>query len=482
MHKIAIIARREYQALVRTKAFIISLVIMPVFMFGGIFIQKFLAGRIDVGEKKIVVLDGTGRIFEPLAALAKFHNESELVDKETGRKTRPTITLEQGASGPVTDELRMTLSERVRRNELFAFVEIDADALKRPSPSAMLAALANKGVAGAGNGVEAPENSPAEAADDPKATGGTGKRSLPVPAGAPIRIHMESIAYNEVGLWLMQAINQSAFALRLSDAGLKPADVAGVVSPIGIAELGLFSRNTKGEIKKGDEATRGISFFVPFGLMLLMFISVMSVAQPMLSSVIEEKQQRIAEVLLGSASPFQIMMGKLMGNVGVALTIVAVYLTGAYIVAGHYGYADLIPIWLLGWFLAFNVLACMMYGSIFIAVGAACTEIKETQALLMPVMIVLILPLMVWFTIVQEPLSGFAMWTSLVPVATPMLMLLRMAASPMVPWWQPVLGIVLVLATVFAAVFAAGRVFRIGLLMQGKSPKMRELLSWVVRG
>ena len=229
--------------------------------------------------------------------------------------------------------------------------------------------------------------------------------------------------------------------------GSNPAVVAGAVSPINIEELGLYSRDAKGEIQKGDEATRGISFFIPFGLMLLMFISVMAVAQPMLSSVIEEKQQRIAEVLLGSASPFQIMMGKLIGNVGVALTIVAVYLTGGYILAAHYGYADLLPTWLLGWFLAFDVLACMLYGSIFIAVGAACTEIKETQALLTPVMILLILPLMVWFTIVQEPLSGFAEWTSLVPLATPMLMLLRMAASPMVPWWQPVLGIVLVLAT-----------------------------------
>jgi ABC-2 type transport system permease protein len=470
MHKIAIIARREYQALVRTKAFIISLVIMPVFMFGGIFIQKFLAGRIDVGEKKIVVLDGTGRMFEPLAALAKIHDESDLVDKETGRKTRPTITLEQGPSGPVTDELRLTLSERVRRNELFAFVEIDADTLKRTAPSAILEALGEKRASKAVGAREAKESSQT----------GAGQPTGHLPA--PVRIHMESIAYNEVGLWLMQAINQSAFALRLQDAKLNLAVVAGAVSPIQIAELGLFSSGPTGEIKKGDETTRGISFFIPFGLMLLMFISVMSVAQPMLSSVIEEKQQRIAEVLLGSASPFQIMMGKLMGNVGVALTIVAVYLTGAYVVAAHYGYADLLPIWLLGWFLAFNVLACMMYGSIFIAVGAACTEIKETQALLMPVMIVLILPLMVWLTIVQEPLSGFSVWASLVPVATPMLMLLRMAASPMVPWWQPVLGIVLVLATVLAAVFAAGRVFRIGLLMQGKSPKMRELLSWIVRG
>ena len=83
------------------------------------------------------------------------------------------------------------------------------------------------------------------------------------------------------------------------------------------------------------------------------------------------------------------------------------------------------PTWLLGWFIAFEILACMLYGSIFIAVGAACTEIKEAQSLLTPVMIlVVILPLMVWFNVVQEPLASFAEWTSLFPPATPMLMLL----------------------------------------------------------
>jgi ABC-2 type transport system permease protein len=299
---------------------------------------------------------------------------------------------------------------------------------------------------------------------------------------APVRIHIESITYNEVGRWLMQSINQAAFALRLGDAKLDPATVASAISPVEISELGLYSRSATGSIQKASDASRGVSFFLPFGLMLLMFISVMAVAQPMLMSVIEEKQQRIAEMLLGAASPFQIMMGKLMGNVGVALTIVAVYLIGGYILALHYGVADMLPTWLLGWFIAFDVLACMLYGSIFIAIGAACTEIKETQALVTPVMLVVILPLMLWVTIVQEPLSSFAEWTSLFPLATPMLMLVRMAASPMVPWWQPVLGIVLVLATTIVTVFAAGRVFRIGILMQGKSPKLHELVSWAVRG
>ncbi|HEV2970152.1 MAG TPA: ABC transporter permease [Pirellulales bacterium] len=471
MRKIAIIARREYQALVRTKAFIISLVIMPVFMFGGIFLQKYLSGRIDIGEKKVIVLDGTDRLFAPLSAMARLRNETEVVDKETGRATRPTITLEQGPAGPVTDATRLGLSERIHRNEIFAFVEIDADALKPAANSLLMKMLA----ASAANNQATPSGADAP----PKGS----KAKLDSPdRPAPVRVFMESIAYNEVGQWLTRAVNQVAFALRLQDAGLNPAVVAGAVSPVNVEELGLYSRDASGQIHKGDGGERGLSLFLPFGLMMLLFLSVMVAGQPMISSVLEEKQQRIAEVLLGSASPFQIMMGKLVGNVGVALTIVALYMTGGYFMAAHYGYADLLPMRLVGWFIAFDILACMLYGAIFIAIGAACTEIKETQSLLTPVMLLIVSPLMVWFTIVQEPQSSFAVWTSLFPPATPMLMLLRMAASPMVPWWQPVLGIVLVLAATIAAVFAAGRVFRIGLLIQGKSPKLRELMSWIVRG
>jgi ABC-2 type transport system permease protein len=83
---------------------------------------------------------------------------------------------------------------------------------------------------------------------------------------------------------------------------------------------------------------------------------------------------------------------------------------------------------------------------------------------------------------VQEPLGAFAEWTSLIPPATPMLMLMRLAASPMVPIWQPALGMILVLATAVLSVFAGGRVFRVGLLMQGKAPKMTELARWAMRG
>jgi ABC-2 type transport system permease protein len=466
MRKIAIIARREYQAMVRTKAFIVSLVMMPIFMFGAIFIQTYMQGRVDVAEKKIVVIDGTGSMFLPLSIMADLRNRTETVDPETGGQRRPKIVLEQGPKGEVTDELRLKLSDQVRRNEIFAFAEIDKDALKADPNSPLAKMLRSGSLAAFSQAVEAPKK---DVKEEP---------ALP----APVRLYLESITYNEIGQWFMQAVNQAAFSLRLKEAGLDPAVVANAIVPIDVQDLGLYSKAGNGEIKKGDEGSRGIVFLLPVGIMMLMFMSLMFVAQPMLTSVLEEKQQRIAEVLLGSASPFQIMMGKLVGNVAVALTIVAMYVAGAYFVAEHYGYADLLPTRLIGWFIAFQVLACLLFGAITIAIGAACTDIKETQSLMAPVMMMLVMPLMVWFTVVQEPLSSFSKWISLFPLATPMLMMLRMAATPIIPMWQPLLGIFLVLITTIACVFAAGRVFRIGLLIQGKAPKLRELVGWIVRG
>jgi ABC-2 type transport system permease protein len=498
MRKIATIARREYQALVRTKAFVISLVVMPIFMCGAIVVQIFLQDKIDTSEKTIVVLDGTGRLLAPLQAMAQLRNGEGA--EEPGKKPHRTVKIEAGPPGPVTDDVRYDLSERIRRDEIFAFLEIDANALKPSDDSSLMQLLRKIGVL---NPTEkAAKNSPPERSQSEKPPADKSEPTDNPPANkqlaaadeahakpgdsaghdVPVHLYMQSITYNEISYWLTQAVNQAAFALRLEDAGLNPAAVAAAACPVDYQELGPYTRSNGGEIHKGDQGSRGLNFFIPFALIMLMFMSIMIVCQPMLTSVIEEKQQRIAEVLLGSASPFQLMMGKLIGNAGVALTIVAVYLVGGYFLAQHYGYTDMLPVRLLGWFIGFEVLACLLFGAVFIGIGAACTEIKEAQSLMMPVMILVVFPLMVWVNVLQEPLSNFAAWVSLFPPATPMLMMLRLAASPMVPLWQPVLGIALTLATTLAAVFAAGRVFRIGLLVQGKAPKLAELAGWILRG
>jgi ABC-2 type transport system permease protein len=225
-----------------------------------------------------------------------------------------------------------------------------------------------------------------------------------------------------------------------------------------------------------------LSFMVPFGVVMLMFMMIMSGASPLMSSVIEEKMQRIAEVLLSSATPFQIMMGKLAGMVGVALTLTAVYLGGVYWAGQHYGFADAVPPSILAWFIGYLALAVLMYGSIFIAIGAACSDLKEAQAMMGPVMVLLCLPLFVMMQVLREPDSGFAVVLSLIPMATPMLMTSRMALLPNLPLWQPLAGIAIVLLATLVFVYAAARIFRVGLLMHGKGANLKTLFKWIFAG
>ena len=123
-----------------------------------------------------------------------------------------------------------------------------------------------------------------------------------------------------------------------------------------------------------------------------------------------------------------------------------------------------------------------MYASLFIAVGAAASDIKETQSLLMPVMLLAAMPMLLLGAVLQDPNGIVAMIGSFFPFTAPMLMTARVAVPPGVPWWQPVLGVALVLATVLGCVWAAGRIFRVGLLMQGKGVKFADLARWVIRG
>jgi ABC-2 type transport system permease protein len=436
MHKALIVAIREYHAMVRTKAFIISILLMPILMGGAVLLQKMLEGRTDLETKTIAVLDPTGVLGERLVQTVWDRNESEIYDRQTNRQISPRIRVELGPPGAATDELRLELSERVRKNELLGFAELLPEILDL--------------------GPEAPYFTGVFHADNLSA--------------AMLRRRFE------------RSLEEVVQTERLQRLGLDPVLVKRGVAPVRLEGLGLYVRTAAGEIRKADKTGSEIARFVPLGMLMLMFMSVLMVTQPMLQSVLEEKQQRIAEVLLGSARPFDLMLGKLLGNVGVALTILAVYFAGIYATARSYGYVELLPTHLLGWFVLYEVLAVLLFGSVMLAIGAACNELKEAQSYLVPVTLVMVLPVMVWFEVMRAPLSTFATALSLFPPATPMLMLLRMSATEAVPLWQPILGVALVVAATALCVFAAGRIFRIGLLSMGKAPNVAELMRWIVRG
>jgi ABC-2 type transport system permease protein len=165
-----------------------------------------------------------------------------------------------------------------------------------------------------------------------------------------------------------------------------------------------------------------------------------------------------------------------------SLTVIAIYGAGAYFAAAYNGWSDAMPLDSAPWFLVYQVLAVLMFSSIFMAVGAAVNQLKEAQSMLLPVWLVLVAPMFVWLHIVREPNGALARWMSFFPPATPLVMVLREASEAVIPAWQIAASLVLLVATTALCVYVAGRVFRVGLLWQGKSPRLRELAQWAWRG
>jgi len=436
MRKIVIIAKREYRAMVATKAFVITLVLMPILMGGGIFFQERLRQHINLDEKRMVVLDQTGVLFKALSEAAENRNQKEIVDPTTGVQLSPRYRLEPGPDGPVTDQQRLELSARVRRGEISAFVEIPKDVL----------AVASSKV------------------------------------GSKATFYAQSTVFSEEKRWLQQSLNDVVRRHRLQQAKIDPDAVDRASAWVTLEGLGLFEKSNDGHAKSAVPKSEKLAFLLPFGIMMLMFMVIMLAAQPMIESIMEERTLRIAEVLLGSVSPSQLMAGKLLGCVAGSLTIVVVYGLGGLGLAQYCQVLDLIPLGIVPWFLVYQVLAVLLFSSLFMAVGACVNDRKEAQGMLIPLMLLIIFPMFVWFSVVQYPTSNFAMWMSFVPPGTAMLMVLRIAASPDIPVWQPVVGVLILLAATSFCVFAAGRIFRIAVLSQGQTPKLRQLLQWVVRG
>jgi ABC-2 type transport system permease protein len=457
MRKILVIALREYNAAVRTKSFLISLVVLPIMMGGGLVMQYLLKSYVDTRPRTFAVVDRSPgqQLSLFLDAALYVRNDKEALDSSTNKLTKPIYSLEHVPPGADTPEAlaeqRLELSQRVRLKEIDGFLEIGPRVLDHGSPDLLSI---------------------------------TNLKELPaLDEEQVLRYQSNRPTYDAFYQWAEKVLNLAIEEARGVKAGLPPGKISLMLRPVPLKPKGLTRQDPEtGQIVDGPDDNLIAFILVPAGLIVMMFMMVMIGATPLMQGVVEEKIQRIAEVLLGSVKPFQLMAGKLLGLVGVSLTLTAVYLGGAYLTAYHYDVTHYIPLNIIAWFLLYQVLAVLMYGSLFIAIGAACTDMRETQSLMWPVMLLACIPLFVWINVVREPNSGFATGVSLFPFATPMLMIGRQAVPPGVGILQPLLGVGLVLLTTAACVYAAGRIFRVGILMQGKGAQLSDLVKWVIRG
>jgi ABC-2 type transport system permease protein len=438
VRKILRIAKREYLAAVRTKGFIIGLALMPIFMGGSFLVMMITEKRADTADKHVAVIDRSGMVAEAVVEEADQRNKNQIFDKQSGKQTRPAYVIE--VVPPDTSDAeaqRLALSDRVRARKLHAFVEIGPAVL--------------------------------DPAKDPD--------------GAYIYYHGENAAMDDIRGWIYWPINNHLKRIRLAGLGVGPAQADGILTSLGIDPMGLVSRDPRtGRIIEARRSSEARAFGVPLVMQILMFMMIMMGAVPLLSSVMEEKSQRIAEVLLGATTPFQFMMGKVLGGLGVSLTGAAVYVAGGAYTAARSGAGDAIPYDVLPWFFAYMVLAILMIGSVLAAMGSTCNDAKEAQSLSMPAMLPVILPMFMMVPVIKDPLSGFATGLSLFPPFTPMLMILRLSTPVAIPAWQPWAGLVGVLAFAVLAAWVGGRIFRVSILMQGKPASLGNLLRWAIRG
>jgi ABC-2 type transport system permease protein len=421
------IARREYLAAVRTRGFIIGLAIMPLFMGGSLLFTMLSEKRVDTTDKHIAVVDRSGLVAEALVQAASER-----------KKTAPAYIIEVVAPDENdADAQRLALSNRVRARQLHAFLEIGPGVL------------------------------------DPRADS----------TDAGVSYHGENSAMDDVRGWLVTPINNHLRKVRLARLGVDEEAVEDLLVWVPVDALGLVSRDAEtGRITGAQRSSEARAFGIPFVMLMLMFMMLMMGAVPLLNSVMEEKLQRIAEVLLGSVTPFQFMMGKVLGGIGVSLTAAAVYIAGGAATVAHLGVAGMIPFGILPWFFAYMVLAILMIGAILASLGSTCNDAKEAQSIAMPSMLPIIMPMFVMVPVIKDPLSGLATGMSLFPVFTPMLMMVRLSTPVSIPAWQPWVGLCGMLAFAVLAVWVGGRIFRVSILMQGKPPSLAALARWAIRG
>ncbi|MFN3193187.1 MAG: ABC transporter permease [Aureliella sp.] len=449
MKKIFTIAIREYKAMVATKAFLLSICMMPVLMLGGLFAVQFLNNVGEVKERKISVADESGKILQILQTASDARNaaiEKRLAEAESGEEVdqdldAPSLNRAEKfyfeaaelAGDAVTNEGLLKLSDQVREQQIYAFLHVP-------------------------------------------------KTSLESGASESVAFYSQDSGLASARRWIQGVISESIKQERLTQAKIDPQAVAIASAPVSVKGLGLVSQSADGSIGDAEEKNELAALFIPMGVMMFMFMIIFMASQPMLESVLEEKSQRIAEVLLGSANPFQLMSGKLLGSVAGSLTIFSIYVAGVYYVVQDRGYMDDFPMHVLPWFVVFQILGVLFYAAIFLAVGASVTQLKEAQSMLLPVWMMLMSPMFIWFFLVQDPNGTVAKWFSLFPPVTPTTMILRMSTGQTIPIWQPILGIVLTALATLAIVTIAGRIFRVGILWQGKTPKLSEILKWGLFG
>ena len=276
---------------------------------------------------------------------------------------------------------------------------------------------------------------------------------------------------------LTSATSRSVVDVRLRRLGHNPERIHDLIRRPRTVATRLSDDGTEA---KDNEIARKL---IPMAFMLLLWVATFTSGNYLLTTTIEEKGNKVMEVLLSAISPMQLLSGKILGQAGVSAVILCMY--GSAAMAGLIAFAmlDLIPVMHVVLFAIFFVIAYFMIATTMAAVGSAVSELSDAQSLMGPIMLIMIVPFALWPIISEHPNGMVAMISSFTPPLIPFVMIIRVTASTeSIATWQILLSIGVGIISVVAMIWMCARIFRIGVLMLGKPPNLFELIRWVKQG
>jgi ABC-2 type transport system permease protein len=275
---------------------------------------------------------------------------------------------------------------------------------------------------------------------------------------------------------LRDSADEALMERRLAEEGLDGSRVKALTLKLDLRRIRLTAT--------GQREDRGQSFLLAMLLLTMLYTTIAMWGAAIMNGVIEEKSNRVVEVIVSSIPTSDLFAGKLIGVGGAgltqflvwALTMAGIGAYGAATAGGGTPLPELSPLLLVS-FVVYFLLGYFLYGALYAAVGSAVNTQQEAQSLAFPVMMPLILGFLLFPVVLGSPDSPLSVTLSLVPFLTPMLMFLRITAvTP--PAWQIALSLILTLATVVVVTWAASRVYRVGILMYGKRATFPEIVRW----
>ena len=420
MQKILKILQREYLETVKTKTFLLSILFVPV-MIGAIIFFSHRISRKKTGPeppRMVDVTDLSNALSAEIKTLFEEHNNSY-----PNRKILVQMLQPDGNPEGLVERQK----DRLVNKELDAYIILDKEIVE-----------------------------------------GTGK----------IRLYLSETKASEIDYIsnVENLLNRAVVTQRCKLRNLSPELLAEVRRRVSTERVEVGSA---GKERVQKESERIIGMMTPFFFMYLMFLGIFTMAQHMLNSVIEEKNSRVIEVLLSAVSPFQLMVGKILGLAAIGLTVMSIWGIAGYATARWQGLNIEITIGLLLCFIVYYILGFLLFCSILAGIGSVCNTIKEAQSLMMPVTLLCILPMIAWLNLVRNPGGILAIALSYVSPLTSMVMILRICSSSDIAPIEVIASIVLLVASVLVVMWLAAKVFRTGILMYGKRPGLREVLRWL---